>query len=400
MASVRYPRSYTWDRTFRYHYLGENAYNVMYGYGAAGNGTTDDYASIRNAINAAAGTGGTVFLPTGTYRISQSLEMKSNVSIVGSGPGKTIIKPYHTGTHYPAFVCSSTEPTFCKISRLGVNFSNCGTPSTQSGDVAFSFVRSAAYGGAYELSDIQVTYANTAYKDTNGGWLSTLKRVWAHGCVNGFYKTGGTTTVFENCFAKGNQSSSVDGYGWYLDGTFNTVINGCAMDNYTANKPWYLLNNYGMVINGFTAETNYTPGSVANESIFYMANNDGLVINGFHPIWTKLNAVNSQGSYLMLISGGTTVANGLVLGGDKPSTYDDIVAGGNSGSTAVVLGLSGDAGTVLNGCQLTALKTSGYTGSRYTISHTSNLGGTVVNACRITGTIADSYSKVDQAKVF
>ena len=44
-------------------------YNVK-NYGAAGDGTTDDTTAIQNAINAMPNTGGVVFLPPGTYKIT------------------------------------------------------------------------------------------------------------------------------------------------------------------------------------------------------------------------------------------------------------------------------------------------------------------------------------------
>ena len=58
-------------------------------YGAVGDGTTDDRASIQSAIDAAAantGLGGTVYFPPGAYRIAGSLNVNTNeVKLVGSG---------------------------------------------------------------------------------------------------------------------------------------------------------------------------------------------------------------------------------------------------------------------------------------------------------------------------
>lgn len=55
-------------------------------YGAVGDGTTDDYAAIISAINAISGAqGGVVFLPRGTYGVSQTIEVPTNVRLVGEG---------------------------------------------------------------------------------------------------------------------------------------------------------------------------------------------------------------------------------------------------------------------------------------------------------------------------
>ncbi len=49
-------------------------------YGATGNGTTKDTTAIQNAINACAGTGGSVLLTSGTY-LSGTLTLKSNMTL-------------------------------------------------------------------------------------------------------------------------------------------------------------------------------------------------------------------------------------------------------------------------------------------------------------------------------
>ena len=69
-------------------------FNVKTGYGAKGDNSTDDTAAIQSAINAAvANGGGVVFFPTGNYIVSSTLTVnQSNVSLIGSGPGKSIIK--------------------------------------------------------------------------------------------------------------------------------------------------------------------------------------------------------------------------------------------------------------------------------------------------------------------
>jgi len=55
--------------------------------GAAGNGSTDDTATIQAAINTVAGTGGVVLVPSGTYMINAlaSLNLKSNMTLLMQG---------------------------------------------------------------------------------------------------------------------------------------------------------------------------------------------------------------------------------------------------------------------------------------------------------------------------
>ena len=57
-------------------------------FGAVGDGTTDDTAAIQAAINSVSSTGGgTVYLPSGTYKTTVPLIMKVNVALVGSSKG-------------------------------------------------------------------------------------------------------------------------------------------------------------------------------------------------------------------------------------------------------------------------------------------------------------------------
>jgi hypothetical protein len=78
-------------------------YNVLE-YGAVGDGTTDDTASIQAALNAVPGTGGTVYIPDGTYKITNQLVPHNNAGTVSKtlielAAGATIISYDTTATH-------------------------------------------------------------------------------------------------------------------------------------------------------------------------------------------------------------------------------------------------------------------------------------------------------------
>ena len=60
-------------------------------YGATGDGTTDDTAALQSVIDAAEAVttlegGGVVWLPVGTYKITDELTVQKPISIIGSGP--------------------------------------------------------------------------------------------------------------------------------------------------------------------------------------------------------------------------------------------------------------------------------------------------------------------------
>lgn len=54
-------------------------------YGATGDGTTDDTSALQSALDACKNTGGTIFFPTGTYKITDSLICYSNQTIELNG---------------------------------------------------------------------------------------------------------------------------------------------------------------------------------------------------------------------------------------------------------------------------------------------------------------------------
>src|SRR5262249_52443298 len=78
------------------------AFRNVKDYGAVGNGTTDDSASIQMAIdslptgpfenNRFPGSGGTVLFPPGVYRVADTIRVaRHNVSLLGAGPEPTVL---------------------------------------------------------------------------------------------------------------------------------------------------------------------------------------------------------------------------------------------------------------------------------------------------------------------
>lgn len=137
----------------------EPTYNVM-SYGAVGNGITDDTTAIRNTITAA-GVGGTVLLPRGTYRISNSLTL-DRVHLLGYTAGgwpcddQVLPTILVTQTNAPAIICLSSssvhgvyfkynvdpyatptvyQPTI-RLSGTGVSISNVKTYAAYDGIIA------------------------------------------------------------------------------------------------------------------------------------------------------------------------------------------------------------------------------------------------------------------------
>jgi polygalacturonase len=62
-------------------------------FGAVGDGTTDDTVAIQAAVTAA-GAGGLVYFPTGTYLVSSTINCLTNQQLIGNGVNNTIIRRY------------------------------------------------------------------------------------------------------------------------------------------------------------------------------------------------------------------------------------------------------------------------------------------------------------------
>lgn len=96
-------------------------------YGAVGDGVADDTTAIQNALNAVPASGGTVVFPSGTYKVSAPLVVKSYTHVRGMEPASRY------------WVYSSTmPPSACAVS-VADGFSGSAVWQINSGTTAFSF---------------------------------------------------------------------------------------------------------------------------------------------------------------------------------------------------------------------------------------------------------------------
>jgi polygalacturonase len=74
-------------------------------YGAVGNGTHDDTSAFQAAIKALPSTGGTVFVPAGTYLIDavRSVKLRSNMHLKLDASAKLVAKPNSSGEYSVVF---------------------------------------------------------------------------------------------------------------------------------------------------------------------------------------------------------------------------------------------------------------------------------------------------------
>ncbi len=96
-------------------------------YGAVGDGSNDDTASIQAAIDAIPAVGGVVFLPPGNYKITSALTWKVNVSMYGTGGESSLITADNCNAIDLAALTDGFQ--YITLENFGINGTN-GTTRT------------------------------------------------------------------------------------------------------------------------------------------------------------------------------------------------------------------------------------------------------------------------------
>jgi hypothetical protein len=153
--------------------------DVKADFGAIGNGIADDTTAIQNAINSLT-SGGTVFLPKGTFNFSE-LHLADKVSIKGSGRIATILK--HTGTGKAIF---NNKTPITAISRftledfylslnvnttIGIEFAPVYMAQIIRVEVQGN--NASGIGISFDLGGTYSSYYNTCYDVSIGAPLGT-----------------------------------------------------------------------------------------------------------------------------------------------------------------------------------------------------------------------------------
>lgn len=102
--------------------------NVQTDFLARGNGSVDDTIVIQAAIDSATVSGGTLYFPRGTYRVTSVLILKPNVTIIGDGR-KSIIDFDHDGNG----VDIQASATGCRITNMAFAGRAAISPVTERG---------------------------------------------------------------------------------------------------------------------------------------------------------------------------------------------------------------------------------------------------------------------------
>lgn len=226
-------------------------------FGAVGDGTTDDTIAIQNAINALISTGGQLYFPAGTYKITATLNYistinadLSGISFVGEGRDTTILKSYITN---------------------GPILNVQGTKSFSSGGTGSRFING---GGIYGIKFDGTNATGTAdgvnvlgwqYAEINDCYFTTFPRDGIRQTIDAGYAgpdyTASSINIADtwvwDCTGVGvNQTGAIGSPSWQ----FNRVLIGyCGLGAYITSAG-NSFSDCSFVGNGFSASGTSLPG--------------------------------------------------------------------------------------------------------------------------------------------
>lgn len=157
-------------------------------FGAVGDGTTDDTTAINNTIiYVNSNGGGAIYVPPGTYKITNSITVLSNVKFFGAGRGSTNIKSYPTNPTYGSIV---VDGDFAEVSGFSIDGS--ATVAGTRGACGIFIITPRTYCKIYD-NEVYATADNGIESD---GSYNEIYGNYVHDCyTNGIYVIGQATGV-------------------------------------------------------------------------------------------------------------------------------------------------------------------------------------------------------------
>ena len=271
-------------------------------YGAIGDGITDDTASIQSAIDTASATGGMVYLPVGTYKISSRLSLFNNITVLGASRGAKIQQSVVTDGFYGNSVVSVNIENL-HVAGTGPDQTDVGTDGA---------------GIYFETNcrDIRVQNCNVEAFD-DGIFVSNMSRLFVRGCY--FNENAGAGVRALN-LSEGVISDNI------LDGSRTS---GDLRNSF--NGVWFSATN-----NGYTNNVAVTGNVVKNtsfEAYLIKGEYNTVVGNVADNCLTGVTLESNSGETLQPVRGGTY---NVVTGNVIRNTVDaGIRIGNNAGSNVL-----------------------------------------------------------------
>ncbi len=180
--------------------LSSHVYNAKTTYGATGNGTTNDAPAIQAAINAASNAGGgTVYIPSGTYRLDfysggnstnhGILWLPSKVVLIGDGPGHSILKFGYEAAPSGVYNCAINRPGSATTGLINLELDNMETANPG----VWHIRPTDGYGNEFFVQDCTINAATAQAVGMTGGQyglvansaINVTNLSESHSCFNG-----------------------------------------------------------------------------------------------------------------------------------------------------------------------------------------------------------------------
>jgi parallel beta-helix repeat protein len=320
--------------------LGNNGYlNVKQApYNAVGDGVTDDYAAISQALADAAGGLG-IYFPKGTYLISQPLSATAPCSLLGDNPYQSVIRldPAAAGGYV------MQVPGNSNLTRLG-------------------------FDGALNLGVQPVPVGRLGLQILNAGGVSLQSCAVSNCSGSGIQATGCFAILIRDCLV-----ANCGGYGIQANNSPKSVIMGNRVQGTTlsgiwaVNAPYCTINNNqvyqcgpnGYGIGAFDSDNSVLSGNIVQQCLIGMV----VAVTGSHSanrlsFGYTVNGNNTLRNYLggivVILASGTNLTGNIVSatghGGTDGLTYTVepgvmVDTAGSAYQAGDVLTLSGGTGT-------------------------------------------------------
>ena len=222
-------------------------------FGAKGDGVNDDTESIKNAISSIGGDyakGGTVYIPKGKYKITDTIFISSNVNIIGDGNTSYFSNVNSDIGTYLLFECSDLEKP-CISFIFEKNGDNKNYNYTVNGDdLDNGVVRQSTSSSLKNLTIISTNNHNLGVA-FSGSPLSCIEDISIKGFLGGIIVSGNWGSHINRCFI----NTSIFGILTNMN-VNNLQVSNCYVDRY----------------GDYTLDSSNKLYSFVNLSDFYLAN--------------------------------------------------------------------------------------------------------------------------------
>jgi len=313
------------------------AWYVVKDYGALGDGTTDDTASIQDAINACATAGGgVVFFPPGAYAVTQlTINGQSNVQLLGSGMSSELLWKWNAATAAGSMLTVKGGSQHTRISLLKFSGASLTNPAASrnnhlllldgsSSGIVETQVFNCQFGGMVAASGDGVHVLGAAGNLVSRFWVSDCQ---FDGCsrfsvgADGGYEYGWIQSNYmTNCTTELGivSASTLNGNGLTIYG--NEIVHTGAtrhavrIEGDASGLITRLVYAENIVIGGFVTTSNVEYGAATNnvQTSGAFASTD--------PAWRIFDSVSLCTFSGNLIDRGTGASAGPCIGVEKAAT--------------------------------------------------------------------------------